>query len=44
LLASDRLGREAKRAAGYALVAVGVLSTIPLAADVLGKPSVTQNT
>ena len=35
LLVADRLGRDQRRAAGWSLLAVGVLSTIPLAANVL---------
>jgi len=30
LLAADRLGREARKGVGFALLAVGVLTTIPL--------------
>jgi len=37
LLLADRLTPEQRQAAGLALVAVGVLTTIPLAADVLGR-------
>jgi hypothetical protein len=37
LLLADRLSREQRRAAGLALVAVGVLTTFPLVADVLGR-------
>jgi len=39
LLLSDRLNRDQRRAAGLALFLVGAVSTIPLAAHVLGKPS-----
>ena len=35
LLLGDRLSREQRRAVGWTLVAVGVLTTFPLAADVL---------
>ena len=39
LLLSDRLSREQRRAVGLTLFLVGALTTIPLAANVLGKPS-----
>jgi len=35
LLLGDRLSREQRRAVGWTLLAVGVLTTFPLAADVL---------
>jgi hypothetical protein len=35
LLAANRMRPEQRRAVGWTLVAVGVLTTIPLAADVL---------
>lgn len=35
LLLADRLKREQRRAVGWTLLAVGVLSTIPLAAQVI---------
>ena len=38
LLISDRLEREARRGAGWALVALGALTTVPIAMDVLGRP------
>lgn len=37
LLLADRLSPEQRRAVGWALFLVGAISTIPLAADVLGK-------
>ena len=37
LLVSSKLDRDARRAAGVALVAFGVLTTFPLVADVLCK-------
>lgn len=37
LLIKDKLSRDARRGAGCALLAVGVLSTIPIAANILGK-------
>lgn len=38
LLIGDRLGRNARKGAGWALLAVGVLTTIPIVVGVLGKP------
>ena len=40
LLLSDRLNEDQRKAAGWALLAVGVLSTIPIVRGVLGKPPV----
>jgi hypothetical protein len=37
LLISRRLNEDARRGAGWALVAVGALSTIPLAVGVFGE-------
>jgi len=37
LLLSGKLGSEQRRAAGWALVAVGALTTIPLVMTVLGN-------
>jgi hypothetical protein len=37
LLLSDRLKGDQRRGAGWALLAVGVLSSIPIAADILAK-------
>jgi hypothetical protein len=37
LLLADQMTREQRRAAGLALVAVGVLTTFPLIADILGR-------
>jgi len=39
LLLSDRLSREGRRAVGLTLFLVGAISTIPIAANVLGKPT-----
>jgi hypothetical protein len=36
LLLSDRLTNESRRASGWALLAVGALTTIPLAMEVFG--------
>ncbi len=40
LLIADSLPRDARKAAGLALLAVGALTTIPIVADVLGKPQI----
>jgi hypothetical protein len=37
LLLADRLTEDQRRAVGWALFAVGALTTIPLAAEVLGR-------
>ena len=37
LLVADRLSMEQRNAVGWTLFAIGALSTIPLALDVLGK-------
>ncbi len=37
LLLSDRLQASERRALGWALTAIGLATTIPLAAEVLGK-------
>ncbi|HEY4362475.1 MAG TPA: hypothetical protein VGN17_15990 [Bryobacteraceae bacterium] len=38
LLLSDRLNNDQRKAAGWALLAVGVLTTVPIAAGALSKP------
>ena len=40
LLISDRLNDDQRKAAGWALLAVGVLTTIPIVTGVLAKPPV----
>lgn len=40
LLIADRLDRDARKAAGVVLLAVGALTTIPIVAGVLGKPQI----
>lgn len=40
LLMSDRLNKDQRKAAGWALFAIGVLTTIPIASSVLAKPSI----
>src|SRR5690348_16116113 len=37
LLLSERLPPEQRRAVGWTLLAVGIVSTVPLVADVVGK-------
>ena len=39
-LLSGRLNKDQRNAAGWALFAVGALSTIPIVLGVLGKPTV----
>ena len=38
LLISDRLNEDQRKAAGWVLLAVGVLTTIPIVRGVLAKP------
>jgi hypothetical protein len=40
LLISDRFNRDQRKGAGWALLAIGVLSTIPIVKGVLAKPPV----
>jgi len=40
LLIGEKLGRDARKGAGLALLAVGALSTIPLVIGVFGKPRI----
>lgn len=42
LLIGDKLNRDERRAAGWALLALGALTTIPLAIEVIGKPSLAE--
>ena len=39
LLLGDKLDREARRGAGWALLGVGALTTIPIVMGVIGKPA-----
>jgi hypothetical protein len=39
LLLADRLNDDQRRAAGWTMLAVGAITTIPLAIDVLGQES-----
>lgn len=38
LLVSEKLNRDTRRGAGWALVAIGAITTVPLAMGILGKP------
>lgn len=42
LLIADKVGRDTRKGAGWSLLAVGVLSTIPLVLNVLGKPQLAE--
>jgi hypothetical protein len=42
LLIADKLSRDERKGAGWALLAVGVVSTVPLVMDVLGKPEIAE--
>ena len=42
LLFADKLSNDTRKGAGFALLAVGALTTIPIAAGILGKPQSTQ--
>ena len=37
LILADKLSKEQRRSIGWTLLAVGLLSTIPIAANILGK-------
>jgi hypothetical protein len=41
LLLAGRMSRDARQGAGWGLLAVGALSTVPLALEILGKPQIT---
>ena len=43
LLLGDRLKPEQRRAVGWTLLAVGIVTTFPLLADVFGKKQTTSN-
>ena len=43
LLLGDRLTPERRRAVGWTLLAVGLITTIPLVAEVLGKRESSSN-
>jgi hypothetical protein len=38
LLLADRLSRDARKGAGWALLGLGALTTVPILMGVLGKP------
>ncbi len=38
LLISEKLGRDARKGAGWALLAIGVLTTFPIVANIISKP------
>ena len=40
LLIADKLSRDARKGAGWALLAIGALTTIPILMDVLNKPQI----
>ena len=42
LLLSDKLNEDNRKGAGWALLVVGVLTTIPLVMNVLGKSSASE--
>lgn len=42
MLISRRLGKDAMKAAGLALIAVGAFTTIPLAISIMGKKNLTR--
>jgi hypothetical protein len=44
LLISDRLNSDQRKAVGWALFAIGTLSTIPILRGVLAKPPVCRET
>ena len=42
LLISDRFNKDQRRGAGWALLCIGILSTIPIVVGVIGKPSASE--
>ena len=42
LLLSDKLRGEERKCAGWALVGIGVATTVPILMNMLGKPAVPQ--
>lgn len=44
LLFADKLSKDARRGAAFALLAFGALTTIPIVADILGKPQISNRT
>jgi hypothetical protein len=43
LLLADRLNKDQRKGAGWALFAIGALTTIPIVVGLLGKRPVTEN-
>ena len=43
LILADRLSEDRRRGAGWALLAIGVLTTLPLLMNVLGKSSIPEH-
>ena len=39
LLISDKLNKDQRRGAGWALLGVGIVTSVPLALGVIGKPA-----
>jgi hypothetical protein len=44
LLIGDKLSHDARQGAGWALLAVGAVTTIPIVIDVLGKSQLAERT
>jgi hypothetical protein len=42
LLIADKLSHDTRKGAGWALLAVGVLTTVPLVMNVIGKPELSE--
>ena len=42
LLLADKLSRDARKGAGWALLAIGGLSTVPIVINVLDKPQIAE--
>ena len=42
LLIADKLSPDARKGAGWALLTIGALSSVPILMDVLGKPQLAQ--
>lgn len=40
LLLADKLSRDARQGAGWALFGIGALSSVPIVTTVLGKPQI----
>jgi len=44
LLIGNKLSQDARRGAGWALLAIGALSSVPIVIDVLAKPQLAEQT